>query len=89
MEASLFLHRCLFSALLVFAILWLCAVVYRYIRTALAIRRKFPLLLWSCALTCVCDLILLVLNELQLREEGMYRSCPLRFSAERLTQLRK
>lgn len=89
MEASLFLHRCLSSALLVFAVLWLCAVVYRYVRTALVTRWKFPLLLWSCALTCICDLILLVLNELQLREEGMYRSRPLRFSAERLTQLRE
>jgi hypothetical protein len=89
MEASQLLHRCISSALLVFAILWLCTVVHRYVHTASEARWKFPWLLYSCALTCVCDLILLVLNELQLREEGIYRSCPLYFAAERLTQLRK
>ena len=74
MEASPVLHRFIFSALLSFAILWLCAVRYRYMHTALAVRQKLLLLLSSCALNCVCGFILFVLNELQVRKEGTNRS---------------
>ena len=89
MEASPFLQIYVSSTLFLFAILWLCAVIYKYVHTALAIRWKSALLLYSCALTCICDLTLLVLHELQLREEGINRSRPSYFVAERLIQPRK
>ncbi len=64
MGASQVMHRCIISALLVFAFLWLRALLHRYVHGALTVRRKLPLLLISCALTYICDLILLILNEL-------------------------
>lgn len=89
MEASLLLQFYISSALLLLAILWVCAVLYRYAHTDPAKRWKFSLLLLSCALTCACDVVLCVLDGLQLREESMSRSPPLCFATEILTQLRK
>ena len=89
MEASLLLQFYISSALLFFAILWVCTVLHRYAHTDPAKRWKFSLLLLSCTLTCVCDVILCVLEGLQLREDSRSRSHPLCFATERLTQLRK
>jgi len=89
MEASQIMHRCILSALLFFAITWLCLVLHKFVHTARATRWKFRLLLSSCALTCVCDLVLFVLNELQLREDGTHGSPQLCFAAEGLIQVRK
>jgi len=58
------MHRCIISALLVFTFLWLRALLHRYVHGALTVRRKLPLLLISCALTYIYNLILLILNKL-------------------------
>lgn len=72
MESSEVVHHLIFSALFVFAILWLSTVIYRFFHTAVPARQKLPLLLAICALNWVCDLMLLILNEVSMRDVGMY-----------------
>ena len=62
------MYHCAPSALLLFSVLWLCNVLYRYVRAAPVTRGQLCLPLGSCAVSCLCDILMVVLSEIQVHD---------------------
>lgn len=89
MEASQVVQRCIYSALLFFVLVWLCLFVCKFVYAARESRGMLYLPLISCTLTCVCDVVLSVFSELQLRDDGRYESPQSYLLAGWLTEVRE
>ena len=71
METSQVAPRCILSALLFFVLVWFFFVLDKCVRAASESRWRPFLLLISCALSGICDLVLIILSEVQFREDGI------------------